>query len=44
VRFRGFCPVDIVLRGESVGKEKVRRDAVLPGKGVRCWELHCDGI
>ena len=35
MRFRGFCPVDIVLRDEIVGKEKVRRDEVLPGKGVR---------
>jgi len=39
VRVRGFCPMNIVFRDGIVGKEKVRRDAVLPGKGV--WELHC---
>jgi len=41
MRLRGFCPVNIVLWGEIIGKEEVGRDKVLPGKRVRwCRELH----
>lgn len=40
MRLGGFGPADVVLRGEVVWEENVRREEMVVGIRVDNWKLH----